>query len=778
MSRRNKTEIAPRKPLAAAIALSLTALFALPVHAEPEAADVGEPSHQAAGEGQSSRKNRRDRQLSEITVQETAPQQLNSPKYQKPLLDTPQSVNVVTTEQIEGQNLLGLRDILSTLPGITFGAGEGGGGYGDSINLRGFSANNDIMVDGVRDSAQYTRTDPFNLDQLELINGANSVYAGAGSIGGSINLVSKRAINEEFMHFTGGAGTDGYGRATADINQNFGAGNAFRVNLMRHRNDVPGRDIEENDRWGFAPSVAFGLDGDTQVTLSYIHQDDQNTPQYGVPFYNGAPIAGVDPSMYFGYSNIDTQEIINDAFTAVIDHTFGNGVSVRNLTRQGETDQLSIVNPPQGTYCLTSGINPATGAACTAPGTYQPSGPRGNLRDTTNSIFTNQTDFVARLDTGAITHNAVIGFSFTDEDYELSTGNVLRNPNGSVVTLPRTDLFDPDHIYTGPVNYIEASRQEGQVDNKAIYAFDSIGFGDHWIVDAGVRYESNNTEHRTDTVALPSAGGAVTPGTTFHNDDDLVSYRAGITYKPTEASSIYASFGDSNTPSKASVNGACTAQTCNVDPEEARVYEIGAKWDLFKGKLQLTGALFRNDRHNYKVADPGNPDNPSGEQQLDGRAKVDGLILGVNGQVAENWNVYANYTHLKSEVIQGASDFVSGTGADYTRGDRLLNTPENAVSAWTTWDATRQWQFGYGLTYQGQVWLTQHSATNIDGPLVTAAGYTVHRAMAAYRISADMGVQLNVNNLLDKEYYVRPRNNGWSTPGEARAVVLSFTYDL
>jgi catecholate siderophore receptor len=112
----------------------------------------------------------------------------DSPKYTAPVLDTPQTITVVSKAVIAAQDLMTLRDILSTVPGITFGAGEGGGGYGDSINLRGYAASSDITVDGVRDSAQYTRSDPFNMEQLEVTNGANGVYSGAGSVGGSMPI--------------------------------------------------------------------------------------------------------------------------------------------------------------------------------------------------------------------------------------------------------------------------------------------------------------------------------------------------------------------------------------------------------------------------------------------------------------------------------------------------------------------------------------------------------------------------------------------------------------
>ena len=171
--------------------------------------------------------------------------ELESPKATSELLDTPQTVTVISDQTIRRQNLLTLRDVLATVPGITFGAGEGGGGYGDSINLRGYSASNDITQDGVRDSAQYSRTDPFNLQQIEVYNGANSVFNGSGASAArstssprcrrpTISPSSRRAI-----------GTDDYYRATVDTNLRVSELIAVRLNAMIHRNDVPGRDVEE-----------------------------------------------------------------------------------------------------------------------------------------------------------------------------------------------------------------------------------------------------------------------------------------------------------------------------------------------------------------------------------------------------------------------------------------------------------------------------------------------------------------------------------------------------
>src|SRR3546814_1923169 len=154
---------------------------------------------------------------------------------------------------------------------------SGGGGYGDSINLRGYSASNDITVDGVRDSAQYSRTDPFNLQQIEVYNGANSVYNGSGSVGGTIHLVQKTPQATDLTVLEAGVGTDDYYRATVDSNLRVSDMVAVRLNAMYHENDVPRRDVEKYERWGIAPSVTLGIESPTRVPLSYLHQDRKST---------------------------------------------------------------------------------------------------------------------------------------------------------------------------------------------------------------------------------------------------------------------------------------------------------------------------------------------------------------------------------------------------------------------------------------------------------------------------------------------------------------------
>ncbi|MCR5877803.1 TonB-dependent receptor [Phenylobacterium sp. J367] len=735
--------------------------------------------------------------VSEVDVTAKRPTPENVKATAEPL-NTPQTVTVVPRGVIEAQNLLGLRDILSIVPGITFGAGEGGGGYGDSINLRGYSANNDITYDGVRDSAQYSRSDSFNIEQLEVTNGANSVYSGAGSVGGTINITTKRPGNGDNTTVTGGLGTNSYYRATVDANRRVNDSVAVRLNAMAHRNDAAGRDVEKAERWGVAPSVTLGLDGPTQFTALYLRQEDENVPQYGVPFHNGRALPGVNPSNYYGYANLDTQEQTVDMLTGIIDHDFGNGLSVRNLTRWQKVTQYIVVNPPQGTWCLANGQKPVawsqstTGANLTgfapclatdpAPGFYQPSGPRGTLRDTENTLLHNQTDFTWEGAIGATQHTIVAGVAVFAEDFHLDAGNVLRTATGATVPLPPMNIAEPDNIWSGPVNFIQASAQDGERQNQAVYLFDNIQLGEKWSVNGGVRWEHNEGSNRTDTYATSGATlGQVTPGPTFRNDETLLSYRLGVVYKPIPNASLYVAYGNSQTPSQATVNGsgACTAASCTVDPEEGESFEIGGKWDI-DGRVSLTAALFRNDRINYRVAS-GDPTVP--EQQLDGSARVEGVALGVSGMITDRWAVFANYTYLDSEVLQGVSDLIAAQGQDFTKGDPIANVPDHSFSLFTQYNVTPDFQVGYGVTYQGEMYLTQHGAVTGSNPpvrttipLVKTDDYWVHRLAATWQFHRSAQLQVIVNNLLDEEYYIRGRNNGWSTPGDTRNAQATLTY--
>ncbi len=775
-----------------------------------------------------------EKKLGGMTVTATAIEEevkvekVESPKATRLILDTPQTITVIGDQVIRKQNLLTLRDALQTIPGITFGAGEGGGGYGDSINLRGYSANNDITQDGVRDSAQYSRSETFNLQQIEVYNGANSVFGGGGAVGGTINLVTKTPQADDLTIVQGGVGTAGYYRGTVDSNIRASEQVAARLNAVYHKNHIPGRRVEKNERWGIAPSLTYGIEGPTSVTLQYLHQTDDNVPVYGVPYYqnlvNDGPLPGIDPKdrNYYGIENLDDQDIRVDQATLRINHEFSDKLSIRNLSRWQRVKQNSSTSAPQGTYCLANGFQPiqattisATAAACptgmNTPGFYYPSGPRGNIRNQLNKLLYNQTDLHAVFDTGGLEHTLVVGISFTDEKYELVSGNILRTATGATAPQPPLSLTTNNTIYTGPINFIQAGFSRGDTSNVAGYLFDTVKIVPHLEFNLGLRYEKAKGKFRADTFNVtpgPSLG-VVTTGLVQRSSESLLSYRFGLNYKPIETVSIYAAYGNSRTPTSATVRLGCGVliggnDPCDVKPEKAVNYEVGVKADVFERRLQLTAALFRNERANFRVAtnDPIVTTLPVN----DGRSRVDGLALGATGNVTENWAVFANYTYLKGKVLQSVSNFCLAnpgprTGAatnvcansaaipDPQAGNRLINTPRHSGSLFTTYQFPIGLQVGYGLTYTGSFTLNQSALASgtalpvVDAltPVFRSKSWLTHRLFASYEVMTGLTAQVNIQNLTNKRYFTGIRNNptnGWATPGDTRSAVFSLYYSF
>jgi len=791
-----------RRLLAAAIHLalggaSLSAMAAEPAKASPSATDSSR-----AG---------KETQLGKISVDDTVSEYkvdaAESPKYTEPLRDTAQTITVIPAQLIQQQGALLLRDVLrQNVPGITFGAGEGGS-YGDSINIRGFTATNDVAVDGVRQSANTTHTDPFNTQAIEVVQGSSSVYSGVGALGGTINFVSKLPGATDFANFTAGAGTADYGRATADVNERVGnpdLGMAFRVNAMVHRNEVADRDVTSFTRWGFAPSFTVGLDTPTRFTLAYLHEHDRNLPEYGIPLRNFAPVPGVNRSNYYGFSNVDVERINDDALTGILTHDFGASASIRNLTRVEQYDRYSITDAAEGRICLAPGQyplgtnlqSPGTTLRCGATGasslegvggpTYTPGGPIGNLRDTRNRILANQTDLTLRFTTGRIDHTLVVGAAFSREWYWQTLGGKYRNPNGSTYLLLPEPLYEPNHYFTQPLNLTVNSKARSTVDDQAGYVFDTLKFREHWLLGLGARYEHDKASYEsraaTPAASLTAPPGPLVPAATnpLVNDNNLFSYRATLLYKPAEPGSVYFAYGNSRIPSTSTVNGSCTTN-CNLAPESDVNYEVGTKWDLLGEQLALTAAVFRTDRRNYLVAS-GDPSVP--QQQLDGKARVDGEQLGLAGNITRRWAVFANYAHLHSEVLQSVSDHTLAlTGIDAQKGNPLANTPKDSANLWTTYKLPRGLTLGYGVNYTSWVWTTASSATpTAVYNRATIPGFVLHNLMVSYDVSRMLNLQLNVTNLFDKEYFTQLRTvsttSGWAYPGTGRTAILAASFSF
>ncbi|HQS69516.1 MAG: TonB-dependent siderophore receptor [Novosphingobium sp. 28-62-57] len=732
-----------------------------------------------------------------------------SPKYTAPLLDTPQTITVISAKSIQQQNLLTLRDVLQTVPGITFGAGEGGFGYGDRIILRGQDAKNDVTIDGVRSGSFQNRNETYNIEQIEVANGANSVFNGGGSVAGNINLVTKRPLANDQSLLSAGVGTDNYYRATADINKRLSDLIAVRLNAVYHENDVPGRDVEFFKRWGVAPSIKIGVDGPTSLTLQYEHLDDKSMPQYGLRYYAhlGGFLSDFNRSGYYGFANLDQQNAITNSVQAIFSHELAEGLALRNLTRYEKVAQHTVTSQPTGTFCLAStGLQPGTfavpsvEAACPATvpvGYYLPTGGRGVQRFINNSTFYDQLDLTANFSTAGIEHNLVIGGSALWEDFDQTSGNLPRNTDGTTPAFALVNIANPgvvvqgpdgftygSNVYTGPVNFILGSQNRGKRRAISGYLFDTMKFGDKFEINGGVRYENVTGSNRTVSYATTGATLGQVSGTTgpFEIDNNLFSYRVGAVFKPTPDTSLYIATGTSKNPSQTAVDGSCAADNCNLAPETTTNYEIGAKADLFGKKLLVNLALFRNDRDSIRV--------PSGdptiiEQRLDGKQRVQGISFGASGNITENWTIVANYMYLDAKILQGVSDLALAAGTlDPTGGTQLINTPEHSGSLFTTYRFGSGLELGYGLTYQGKFLLNSPTAAQVTaGTYVPyyVPSYTVHRLMVSYPITERLLAQVNVQNFTNAKYVTTVRNQlggSWAQPAPTRSAVLSLNYSF
>ena len=672
--------------------------------------------------------------------------QASSPKYTAPLLDTPQTVTVVPQELIREQNALSLRQVLSNVSGITFAAGEGGGGLGDSINIRGFSANSNILIDGLRDTAQSSRSDAFSLESVEVVKGPSSVYSGAGTTGGSINLVSKTPRASAFRNATLGVGTDSYKRLTADINQPLDGleGAVFRLNLMGHENDMAQRDHIDFERWGIAPSLTFGMGTPTRLNLSYFRQSDEDMPDYGLPARDGRVLSGVDRDSFFGFRDIDTEETDVESFTIRLDHDFSDSLSISNLTRYSETERLTIIS---AAHVNTVGV---------PVGFYRPAGPQGHGRDYSTELLINQTNLSWRFNTGGIAHTLVTGVEVSREDYSRDTFS-SGLPSGTA--WPVYDLGNPPGYWGGPVAKVPGQRVSSELDSNALYLFDTLELSEHWQLNAGLRYERFEGSGRTQNL---------TAGTSerLESSDDMVSGRLGLVYKPVENGAIYLAWGNSYNPSAenlASTGSGLSADTQDLDPEENETWELGTKWELLDRRLALNAAVFRVTKTNGRI----DGDVISDPVVLDGKQRVEGIELGVSGKLTERWDVFANYTVLSSEILKAADADVA------QEGQALANTPPRSFSLWTTYDLPMGFEIGYGAQYVSERNVAVSSSAKVPE-------YWVHSAMLGYDVSDNLNLQLNVRNLFDKEYYDRVRSNIGSdarssalVPGEGRTAILT-----
>jgi catecholate siderophore receptor len=693
-------------PLSKATAAALRTLGALGVCAAPIIGVSVAHSEEAAADAGDSDASKGT--LDQVTVNGVRP--LISDKLPGDLQNTPQSVTVVSAELMQAQAATRLEDALKNVPGITLNAGEGAA-RGDTVNLRGFSAFNDFFLDGIRDAAVYTR-DSFDLESVEVVKGPSAILFGRGSTGGAINQVSKAPTLTPLDSVTLDFGTNDEYRATTDIDVPLSPTAAFRFNAMGESSEVADRDFVKNRRWGVAPALALGIGGDDSLVFTYLHQQENNRPDAGIPFLDGRP-APVPRDAYFGLisDHVTTED---DIGTARYRHDFNSDFSIADTLRYAH-------------YLFDYQDNmPNFGGNVPTPGT-----PLSNIlvgRDAPGSSgsqtnLTNQTDVTLRFNTGAVSHSL-----FTGIEVSRQTSDIARyyNPfNTDNNWVPETPLLAPNPYEPLPGGEAITSQQDTTARSYSAYATDTLGFGPYVDFVAGVRFDRFAADY-VQSVPVPG------PLLDLEHTDNVTSPRAALLIKPTPQQTYYVSYGTSFDPSAEALT--LTTKTANLGPVKAKSYEIGAKNSWADGMFSTTAAVFHTEVDNAQTNDPENPT----VTVLNGDQRVEGLELGISGYVAKHLEVVAGYTYLDGKTLS------SGTPA-YV-GQALPNVARNALNLWTEYEITDAWEVGAGGN-----WLGARYADS--GQTATIPGYVVWNAMTSYKLSRTVFLQLNINNLTNKLYY-------------------------
>ena len=649
----------------------------------------------------------------------------------EPVQNIPQSITIVPRQILEEQAATTLRDAMRNVTGIGIAAGEGGGAQGDNFTLRGFSARNDMYLDGVRDQGTYFR-DTFNIEAVEVLKGPSSIYFGRGSTGGIINQVSKAPRLEGFYDGTASAGSGPYFRGTADINQPLSPTIALRVNAMAQHADIVDRDHVKVTRQGFAPTLTLGLGTPTQMTFNYFFQHEDNIPDYGYPFFHGKPVR-VDRDTWYGLTKDDYEKTYANVGTVSLNHRFSDALNLRSATRYSNVSRDLDVSIPAITCVAPATCGP--GAIITGVNRSRPE------RHTTEGILDNQTDLTARFDTFGFKHTLSSGIELSWERFDN-----LRYASAG----PATTLNDPNNNQTPNPKTLGVKALTNAAD-FGIYGADQIALHEYFDIIGGLRWDyfSANQENK-----LP---GQVD----FDSTDKMLSYRGGLVFHPTLQQSYYFSYATAFNPSAEGL--ALAANNQATPPEKNEIFEIGSKFLLMGGALTLQGALFQIEKTNARTNDP-----VLGVQVLDGKQRSRGVELGAAGRILPGWNVFAGFTYLDAKILK-SNDVQTVEGVTYSlQGKVPQNVPKYSATLWTTYDFLDKWQIGGGPTYVGSRFANNSNTNEVPG-------YVRWDATVAYNLSEKIQCRFNAQNFTNK-HYIESVHPSHVVPGAGMTFIASTSF--
>lgn len=623
-------------------------------------------------------------------------------KTPTPLIEVPQTIGVITRDQLEDQGISQLAEALTYVPGVSLESGEGNR---DAVFIRGQESTADFYLDGLRDDAQYYRS-LYNVERIEVLKGANALIFGRGGGGGVINRVSKVAkLNGNSAVFDASADSFGAFSLAGDVTTRLSEAAALRLNATYEEFDSH-RDFYEGRFIGISPTVTLELGPQTRLTAHYTYDDDRRLADRGIPSLNNAPLAGFDKTL-FGDSDFNTARTKVHIARTRIDHEFSSDLSANVSFQFADYDKLYANIVPGSTDGTTVSLSG-----------YE------NLTDRQNLI--GQANLIWQVATGSLKHTILAGFEVGDQETGDSRRLVQFDTTGGTATSTSVPLARrlaiPSFTLGAPIR-----SRNSQLTTLSAYLQDQVEIGEHLQLIAGLRWDSFDLDTREEV--NPSTAG---------RKDEMVSPRFGVVVKPSETVSFYASYAQSFQPQSGDQFVILSPLEATLDPEEFENIELGAKW-LVKPDLFLTAAIFQLDRTNTRATDPG-----SGNTVLTGSSRTKGIELSLAGSITEYWQANIGYTYLDGEIRRDTSSAAAGT--------RLEQLPKHQLGIWNRFQLTEQFGIGIGAIYQDEQFA---SISNT----VTLPDYWRFDAAAFWDVSERLSVQVNIENLFDETYYPSAHGN-------------------
>lgn len=636
-----------------------------------------------------------------------------------PLIDTPQSVTVVTQQQIRDQNFQSIGEAIRYVPGVIPHQGEGNR---DDVVIRGQRSNADFFVNGIRDDVQYFR-DLYNTQRIEVLKGPNAMIFGRGGGGGIINRVLKEADGVPTRELVVQGGQYWNKRVAIDAGDRISDNVFFRLNGVFEDTQTY-RDFGDIRRYGVNPTMTFLLGPATTLKLSYEYFHDDRTGDRGIPSQFGRPYRyRENTSTFFGNPFLSYNRVDANIATAVLDHAFDSGVQMHSQLRFADYQKFYQNVYPSGP------VNNAGTAVSLAA--YN--------NETNRTNYFSQNDFTYKFDTGPLRHTLLGGFelgyqtglSLRQDGFFATTGtqSLVVNPFSSVSRVPVTFR-----------NIASGANSAYDLGLAALYVQDQIEVDEHLQFIGGLRYDHFDFSAR-------DRRSNVTQGRV----DDLVSPRAGVVVKPVANLAFYGSYSVSYLPSSGDQFGSLTPGLAIAQPEKFENAEIGLKYDVTPA-LQLTGALYNLDRTNQRLADPNRP----GFFILSGRTETQGAEIGINGYVTDWWQAAGGYSFTDARIA-------SNTSTTIVAGNTVGLVPFNTFTLWNKFDVTDAFGFGIGFINQTHTYASSDNTVRLPG-------FSRFDLGLFYRVNEFVRAQVNIENVFDRKYIATADANNNITPGAPRLV--------